>query len=218
MGLSARIKIGIRRFLLLFYILLTILRTVYAKQVDEEYWKVVTRRAEKIVETLELNDTEKEERVRDIIAMQYVNLSGIHDTRDEEIKGVEERKDLDQATAQKRVGKIRNRADKKIKKLHRRYLELLSAELTPEQINRVKDGMTYGILDHTYNAYLSLLPSLTPEQREKIMEWLVEAREIAMDAGSSEEKLACFGKYKGKINNYISAEGYDLKKAEKQRR
>jgi hypothetical protein len=46
------------------------------------------------------------------------------------------------------------------------------------------------------------------------MAWLVEAREIAMDCGSSEEKHYWFGKYKGKINNYLSAEGYDLKKAE----
>jgi hypothetical protein len=33
-----------------------------------------------------------------------------------------------------------------------------------------------------------------------------------MDAESSEKKHAWFGKYKGKINNYLSAEGYDMKK------
>jgi hypothetical protein len=42
--------------------------------------------------------------------------------------------------------------------------------------------------------------------------WLVEARELAMDEGSSEKKHAVFGKYKGRINNYLSAEGYDMKK------
>ena len=36
-----------------------------------------------------------------------------------------------------------------------------------------------------------------------------------MDAGSSEEKHAMFGKYKGRINNYLSAAGYDMKQAEK---
>jgi hypothetical protein len=34
-----------------------------------------------------------------------------------------------------------------------------------------------------------------------------------MDAESSDKKHAVFGKYKGRINNYLSAEGYDLKKA-----
>jgi hypothetical protein len=36
-----------------------------------------------------------------------------------------------------------------------------------------------------------------------------------MDAGTSKEKHAWFGKYKGKINNYLSAEGYNMKLAEK---
>jgi len=42
---------------------------------------------------------------------------------------------------------------------------------------------------------------------------LLEAREHAMDAESSDKKHAWFGKYKGRINNYLSSEGYDLKKA-----
>jgi hypothetical protein len=33
-----------------------------------------------------------------------------------------------------------------------------------------------------------------------------------MDAGSSDEKHKWFGKYKGRINNYLSAAGYDMKK------
>ncbi|MNR53744.1 hypothetical protein D3C85_1738080 [compost metagenome] len=33
-----------------------------------------------------------------------------------------------------------------------------------------------------------------------------------MDGGSSKEKHAWFGKYKGRINNYLSKEGYDLTK------
>ena len=36
-----------------------------------------------------------------------------------------------------------------------------------------------------------------------------------MDAGSSDEKHGWFGKYKGRINNRLSADGIDLKKAER---
>ena len=36
-----------------------------------------------------------------------------------------------------------------------------------------------------------------------------------MDEGSSEKKHGVFGKYKGKINNYLSAAGYDMKKESK---
>ena len=56
---------------------------------------------------------------------------------------------------------------------------------------------------------------VTAMKREaQIKTWLVEARELAMDGGSSNEKHAVFGKYKGRINNYLSKAGYDLKKGE----
>jgi hypothetical protein len=74
--------------------------------------------------------------------------------------------------------------------------------------------MTYGVVKITYERYLNLLPDLTDEQKRYIYRNLVEAREFAMDAGSSKEKHAWFNKYKGRINNYLSAEGYNLKEAE----
>jgi hypothetical protein len=73
--------------------------------------------------------------------------------------------------------------------------------------------MTYGVLPITYKGYLEMLPELTASQKDQIMKWLVEAREHAMDAESSDKKHAWFGKYKGRINNYLAAAGYDLKKA-----
>ena len=42
------------------------------------------------------------------------------------------------------------------------------------------------------------------------MSWLVEAREYEIDAESSDKKHWWFGKYKGRINNYLSAQGYDI--------
>jgi len=42
--------------------------------------------------------------------------------------------------------------------------------------------------------------------------WLAEAREHAMDAQSSNKKHEWFGKYKGRINNYLSKQGYDSQK------
>ena len=38
-----------------------------------------------------------------------------------------------------------------------------------------------------------------------------EAREFAIDASDSKSKHAWFGKYKGRINNWLTARGYDLK-------
>jgi hypothetical protein len=66
----------------------------------------------------------------------------------------------------------------------------------------------------TWNTYLKMFPDLTDEQKTQIRAWLVEARELAMDQGTANEKHAVFGKYKGRVNNYLSKAGYDLKKAE----
>jgi hypothetical protein len=46
----------------------------------------------------------------------------------------------------------------------------------------------------------------------QILAWLKEAREFAMDAENSNKKHGWFGKYKGRINNYLSKRGYDLVK------
>jgi hypothetical protein len=74
--------------------------------------------------------------------------------------------------------------------------------------------MTFGVLPLTYSAYQEMILTLTDSQKKQIMDWLLEAREHAMDAESAEKKHAWFGKYKGRINNYLSKEGYDIKKEE----
>ena len=112
----------------------------------------------------------------------------------------------------KEIVKLRKKTDKKIGKLHKTYLKNLAKYLTTDKIDAVKDGMTYGVVPKTYFAFQDMLPNLTEAQKEFIYKNLVEAREHAMDAGSSKEKHAWFGKYKGRINNYLSKEGYDLNK------
>ena len=97
-----------------------------------------------------------------------------------------------------------------------RFLGRLSTELTPEQVERVKDKLTYNVVHVTYDAYFEMLPQLTEPQKGRIMSMLNEAREEAMDGGTSEEKHAVFGRYKGRINNYLAKEGYDVKQASKE--
>ena len=57
-----------------------------------------------------------------------------------------------------------------------------------------------------------MIPSFKDEETTQILVWLKEARELAIDAESSKKKHEVFGKYKGRINNYLTARGYDLKK------
>jgi hypothetical protein len=177
------------------------------------YAEIAQQRAAKIVGALSLSDRAQASRVQETIARQYRDLNAIQETRD--LKMAEAKKIADAATSAKAIAEARASADAAIQTLHPEYLARLAVDLTPAQIDQVKDGMTYGVLPLTFRVYQEMLPNLTADQKQQILAWLTEAREHAMDAGSSKEKHAWFGKYKGRINNYLSAAGIDMKAAEK---
>ena len=203
-----------------FFILLLFSDRVIAQDAnnvnDQEaaYIRTINSRAEKIVATLGISDPSKAKHIIAIIADQYRNLNTIYTERDEQIKVVRQ-KGLPKEAVDSEVRNSNASADEKIGPLHTAFISELSSELTPEQATKVKDGMTYNVLNVTYTAFVDMIPALTTDQKRQIMTWLVEAREHAMDAESSEKKHWWFGKYKGRINNYLSAQGYDLDKERK---
>ncbi len=181
---------------------------------DAAHLRTLNERSAKIVSQLGVADSAKSNRVHGIIVRQYQDLGEIHEARDAQIKQAKEKAGADKAAANTAVEAIRAETKPKLDRLHGEFLAKLSAELSPAQVDQVKDGMTYGVLPLTYGVYLKMYPDLTEEQKAQIKTWLTEARELAMDGSTSDEKHAVFGKYKGKINNYLSKAGYDAKKAE----
>lgn len=173
----------------------------------------LVNRASKIVAALKLDDTAQAERVTLIVARHFTDLGPIHDHRD---NGLTLAKDLqDEAERERTVAQIKESAAARQFAATATFLGRLAAELTPAQVDAIKDGLTYGVLPHTFRVYQEMLPNLTPEQSRQLYAWLYEAREHAIGAGSSEEKHGWFGKYKGRINNYLAAAGIDMKAAEK---
>jgi hypothetical protein len=173
---------------------------------EAAYTADITKRADDVIKFAGI-DTAKAAPVREILVNQYRSLRTIHDGRDAKLKNAAD----DAAKAQ-----IKSDTDALLKKQHDEFLAKLSKELSGEQIEKVKDKLTYNVVNVTYNAYCDELPQLTDPQKTYILTQLKEAREIAMDQGSSKDKHGVFGKYKGRINNYLAREGYDLKKAEKE--
>ena len=158
---------------------------------DPQYVETIKGRAQKIVDGLQLSDAQKAENVRNIIANRYFLLNDIHS------KYGKDQQDALQA------------------ELYKHHFELASAlalYLNDEQIDAVKDGMTYGRLKRDYNAQLDMIPTLKEEEKAQILIWLKEAREYAMDAADSKGKHFWFDKYRGRTNNWLSSRGYDLKK------
>lgn len=159
---------------------------------EPQYVETIKGRAQKIVDGLNLGDANKEENVRNIIANRYFLLNDIHAKYDK-----------------------KTQEDALYAELYKHHFELASAlalYLNEEQIDAVKDGMTYGRLKRDYNAQLEMIPSLTDEEKAQILVWLKEAREYALDAADSKGKHFWFDKYRGRTNNWLSARGYDLKK------
>ena len=178
---------------------------------DPKYVETIVSRSQKIVDKLGINDAKVAEDVRNVIANRYFTLNDIYETRDAKVKEIKE-SDL--------VGEAKNNAlkaaedakDAALYRIHFAFPADLSLFLTEEQIEAVKDGMTYGVLKITYDSHLDMIPSLKKEEKAQIYAWLKEAREFAIDAENSDRKHAFFGKYKGRINNYLAKRGYDLKK------
>jgi hypothetical protein len=178
----------------------------------EAYVKVITERAAKIVANLGISDASQSEKVTHIIRDQYNNLNEIYSRRDSNIKSIKAQYPNDKALRDTALSAEARKAEQALAKLHPRYLRNLNRNLTAAQVDQVKNGMTYNVLPITYQAYQEEILTLSEAQKQQILTWLTEAREHAMDAESSNKKHAWFGKYKGRINNYLSAAGYDLKK------
>ncbi len=175
------------------------------------YIKTITQRADKIVAVLGIDNADKKQKVSNTIRDQYSHLNDIYTVRDSRVKEIK-LKYQDKIEREAALAKVNIEVDAQTAKLHSKYLKKLAANLNDKQIEQVKDGMTYGVVPLTYKAYQEQILTLTDDQKKQILVWLIEAREKAMDAESSDKKHAMFGKYKGKINNYLSAAGYDLKK------
>lgn len=176
------------------------------------YTKVITERATKIVAKLGITDSIKYKNVLNTIINQYRILNTHHEQKETEIKTIKDNYKEDELALSTHIKVLENNYSLKLNAIHENYISLLLGYINSEQIDKVKDAMTYNVLPNTYKAYQEMLPNLTKVQKEKILNYLNEARDHAMDAPSSKAKHAWFGKYKGKINNYLSSEGIDMKK------
>jgi len=87
----------------------------------------------------------------------------------------------------------------------------LGADLTPAQVETVKDVLTHGMLKHTYDAYQEIVPQLTAEDNKFILAKLQQAREDALDVKNPDELGHVFEPYKTEIEHYITAHGHDWK-------
>lgn len=176
---------------------------------DPKYVETIMQRSKKVTDALNVSGTEKGEQVLNIVANRYFKLNDIYAERDslkavaKTMTGDEKKQKMEYAEMQK---------DQKLYKSHFGFIADLSVYLTDAEVETVKDVLTYNVVNVTYKAQCDMIPTLKEEEKVQILAWLKEGREYAIDAESSKKKHEAFGKYKGRINNWLSKRGYNLTK------
>ena len=180
--------------------------TPAATEAEKEafYATTIENRVVDILKTLNLADEAKSNAVHDALVAQYHELRVRDAAIDTRLKVDGKEVNYENRAAQLAV---------QSKPLHDQFLAKLAASLTPEQVEQVKDLMTYNKVKVTYDAYCAMVSGLTDAEKAKILELLKAAREEAMDGGSAPEKSAIFQKYKDQINSYLDAQGHNTAKA-----
>jgi len=181
------------------------------KDRDPKYVENITGRSKKIVDKLELKNKNVAEDVINVVANRYFELNDIFSKRDTAISRIK-RSALKGEAKNNAQNAAQNEKEAALYRSHFAFPANLSLYLNEEQIEAVKDGITFGVVKVTFDATLDMIPSLKEEEKTQILAWLKEGREFALDAESSNKKHEAFGKYKGRINNYLSKRGYDLVK------
>jgi hypothetical protein len=91
--------------------------------------------------------------------------------------------------------------------VHNDLMNALKKDLTPEQVEMVLDKYTIGKVAFTLKGYQAIVPDLTKEEEVKIIEFLKQAREQAIDYKNMTQISAIFEIYKTKCEQYLNSNG-----------
>lgn len=91
--------------------------------------------------------------------------------------------------------------------VHQNLMAGLRQNLTEEQVEQVLDKYTVGKVAFTMAGYKSIVPDLTADEEAKILSYLKQAREQAVDYKNMNQISAIFEIYKTKCEQYLNSNG-----------
>lgn len=91
--------------------------------------------------------------------------------------------------------------------VHDNLMKGLRSELSNEQVEKVLDKYTIGKVEFTLKGYKAIVPDITNVEEAKIVEYLKQAREQAVDYKSMKQISAIFEIYKTKCEQYLNSNG-----------
>jgi hypothetical protein len=163
------------------------------------------KKAAEWTSSLNLNDPDKEEKVKNAIALHLKTIRDWHN---------EHPYTTVPAGINPLTGNRLSELDRQViansaipKSVHESLMNVLKTELTAEQVEMILDKYTIGKVAFTMNGYKAIVPDLTAEEEAKILGFLKEAREQAIDYKNMNQISAIFEIYKTKSEQYLNNNG-----------
>jgi hypothetical protein len=97
------------------------------------------------------------------------------------------------------------------KTVHETLMSGLRKDLSEEQVEAVLDKYTEGKVAFTLKGYKAIVPDLTAEEEAKILGFLKQAREQAIDYKSIKQISAIFEIYKTQSEQFLNSNGRSWK-------
>jgi len=91
--------------------------------------------------------------------------------------------------------------------VHQSLMDGLKKNLTPEQVESILDKYTIGKVEFTMKGYKAIVPDLTADEEAKILAFLKQAREQAVDYKNMKQISAIFEIYKTKSEQMLNNNG-----------
>lgn len=167
------------------------------------------KKAAEWVSSLGLNDAAKEGRVKAAIALHLKAVRDWHN--DHPYTTVP-------AGINPATGNPLSQLDRQViansaipKSVHENLMAALRADLSEQQVEQVLDKYTIGKVAFTMAGYKAIVPDLTAEEEAKILSFLKQAREQAIDYKNMNQISAIFEIYKTKSEQYLNSNGRSWK-------
>jgi hypothetical protein len=177
---------------------------------DEATRKKAEQKAGKLVDSLNLTDTEKASKAKAVAAEWLVVMIGWHKEHDAELAGLWGEWNKARAVVPKDEFPGEVIAVKiegvyaSLKPAYDDVIRRLSAELTPEQVDALKESWSRSPgMTRTYNSYLEIVPDLTEKDKQVIKDRMLLAREAAMLTDADREIVSIYKRHKVKVEQYV---------------
>lgn len=167
-------------------------------------------KAGRLVDGLKLADADKAARAKGVVAQWYLTMWEWHQANDPKLKELWMRWNQARAVVPKDefpgevVAHQIDDAYASLKPAYQAFVRELSAELTAEQVDALKEAWSRspGRM-RTYNAYLEIVPDLKDDQKKVIFDRMDLAREDAMLTDADREIVNIFKRHKVKVEAYV---------------